>query len=127
MYSGISAVNAGKVAYQENSSTAKGQELARLAKNGNKDELKKVCEEFEAIFVKMMLDSMRKTLSDNTLIPKNSGEKLFEDQLYDEYAKKMSSTADLGIASMMYKQLSDQNAFSGTEIPGSVISINSKK
>jgi len=29
----------------------------------------------------------------------------FEDMLYDDYAKKMAKTADLGIARMMYLQL----------------------
>jgi Rod binding domain-containing protein len=66
----------------------------------------------------MMLDSMRNTLTDDTLIPKNSGEKLFEDKLYDEYARKLSETADLGIADMMYDQLADG-------LPGSSVNISS--
>ncbi|PIE04616.1 MAG: hypothetical protein CSA76_03310 [Spirochaetales bacterium] len=93
-------------------------ELSRRAASAENRELKEVCEEFEAIFVKMMLDSMRKTLSDDTLIPKNAGEKLFEDQLYDEYAKKISRTARLGIASMMYSQLSSAAAGSKINLNG---------
>ena len=80
--------------------------LARRAQKGEAAELRRVTGEFEALFVKIMLDSMRETLGDGGLIPKNAGEKLFEDKLYDEYAVKISQSANLGIAAMMYDQLS---------------------
>jgi len=111
----------GKLAYDSNKAAAATDELARRASSSDTNELREVCEEFESLFVKMMLDSMRATLSDDTLIPKNSGEKLFEDKLYDEYAKSMSKTADLGIADMMYDQLSAGTA----AIPGSKLDIRS--
>jgi len=101
----INPMMSGQMSYDANKVTQQTDELARRSVSGNTDELRDVCEEFESLFVKMMLDSMRATLNDDTLIPKNSGEKLFEDQLYDEYAKNISSTADLGIADMMYDQL----------------------
>ncbi len=117
----INPMMSGKLAYDSNKAATATDELARRAVSGDTNELREVCEEFESLFVKMMLDSMRATLSDDTLIPKNSGEKLFEDKLYDEYAKNMSKTADLGIADMMYDQLS-----AGTVgIPGSTLDINS--
>ena len=108
----------GQMAYDTNKATMETDELLRRSAAGNTDELREVCEEFESLFVKMMLDSMRATLTDDTLIPKNSGEKLFEDQLYDEYAKSISKTADLGIADMMYDQLA-------AGLPGSSIDISS--
>lgn len=108
----------GQMAYDTNKATMETDELLRRSSAGNTDELREVCEEFESLFVKMMLDSMRATLTDDTLIPKNSGEKLFEDQLYDEYAKSISKTADLGIADMMYDQLA-------AGLPGSSIDISS--
>ncbi|MDC7236050.1 MAG: rod-binding protein [Spirochaetales bacterium] len=70
--------------------------------------LKEACDDFEAIFIKQMLDSMKKTINRSELTKRNMGEELFEDMLYDEYAKKMSDTADLGIGDMMFKQLSRQ-------------------
>lgn len=70
------------------------------------EKLRQACRDFEQIFVKMMLDSMKKTLDGDALIPQNAGEKLFEDMLYDEYAGKIADTANLGIATMMYDQLS---------------------
>jgi len=117
----INPMMSGKLAYDSNKTAAATDELLRRTSSKDAGELREVCEEFESLFVKMMLDSMRATLSDDTLIPKNSGEKLFEDKLYDEYAKNMSKTADLGIADMMYDQLSAGI----TVIPGSKLDINS--
>ncbi len=114
----INPMMSGQMAYDANKTSLETDELARRSVSGDTNELREVCEEFESLFVKMMLDSMRATLSDDTLIPKNSGEKLFEDQLYDEYAKSISRTADLGIADMMYDQLS-------AGLPGSSIDISS--
>lgn len=68
-------------------------------------ELKDACRDFETLFVKQMLDSMRKTVTKADKTEDNAGKDYFEDMLYDNYAKKMSETANLGIAKMMYQQL----------------------
>ncbi len=67
--------------------------------------LYKVCLEFEAIFIKQMLNSMRKTVEKTGLLDGGLAEDFFEDMLYDEYAKKMAATANFGLASMIYSQL----------------------
>ena len=71
-------------------------------------ELYNVCVDFEALFIKQMLNSMRKTVEKNSLTDSPTdatGRDFFEDMLYDNYAKKMAETANLGIAKMMYLQL----------------------
>ena len=74
----------------------------------NNKELYDACIEFEALFIKQMLDSMRKTV-DRTSFSDSptdaTGRDFFEDMLYDDYAKKMAQTTNLGIAKMMYLQL----------------------
>ena len=67
--------------------------------------LYKVCLEFEAIFVKQMLNSMRKTVEKSGLLDGGMAEEFFEDMLYDEYAKKMAANANFGLAAMIYSQL----------------------
>ncbi len=118
---GSSVLN-GKDSLLNSRSQINTESLVRRANKAENRELREVCEEFESIFVKMMLDSMRKTLSDNTLIPKNAGEKLFEDQLYDEYSKKISREANLGIAEMMYNQLSSKVNASDSKVSGGAVS-----
>ena len=75
---------------------------------GELKKLKEACQDFEAIFIKQMLDSMKKTVHRSELTKKNMGEEVFDDMLYDEYAKKMSGTAGLGVGDMMFRQLSRQ-------------------
>jgi len=83
-------------------------EVARRLGPGAVDKgspLYKVCLEFEAIFIKQMLNSMRKTVEKSGLLDGGMAEDFFEDMLYDEYAKKMAETANLGLAAMIYGQL----------------------
>jgi flagellar protein FlgJ len=83
-------------------------EAARRLEPGAVDKgspLYKVCLEFEAIFIKQMLNSMRKTVEKTGLLDGGLAEDFFEDMLYDEYAKKMAATANFGLAAMIYSQL----------------------
>jgi flagellar protein FlgJ len=80
--------------------------------NGKKidqnSKLFKVCREFEAIFIKQMLDVMRKTVVKNDFFHGGFTEEVFEDMLYDDYAKKMAENGHFGLSDMLYKQLSPQ-------------------
>jgi flagellar protein FlgJ len=72
-------------------------------------ELYKACQDFEALFIKQMLDVMRKTVhKGDDLLNAGMGQDIFEGMLYDEYAKKMSETAQFGLSDMIYKQVSSK-------------------
>jgi flagellar protein FlgJ len=71
-------------------------------------ELYRACVDFEAIFIKQMLDVMRKTVQKEGLLDGGLSEDIFEDMLYDEYAKKMAETAQFGLAETMYLQINHQ-------------------
>src|SRR5271157_2222844 len=78
----------------------------RIDKNS---ELYKASQDFEALFIKQMLDVMRKTIhKEDDLLNGGLGQDVYEDMLYDEYAKKMASTAQFGLADMIYRQLSSK-------------------
>jgi flagellar protein FlgJ len=68
--------------------------------------LKDVCVEEESLFVSQMLKQMRKTVEKGDLLHGGQTEEIFEDMLYDQYALNLSKSANLGIAKMMYEQLS---------------------
>lgn len=70
-------------------------------------ELYRQCQEFESLFVKMMLDEMKKTVSKSGLNDGGMAEEIFSDMLYDEYAKSMSRSAGFGLADQVYLQLSN--------------------
>ncbi|MBE7411901.1 MAG: rod-binding protein [Leptospiraceae bacterium] len=62
--------------------------------------------EFESIFVKMMLKEMKKSVEKTNLIHGGYAEEIFEDMLYDEYAKNISKNESLGLAEEIYTTLS---------------------
>lgn len=75
--------------------------------------LMKTCQEFESLFVNMMMKSMRQATlvdeEDNQFIEKSFGRGIFEDMRDEEISKKVSQGGGIGIAKMMYKQLSQYN------------------
>lgn len=64
------------------------------------------CLQMESLFVSKMLKEMRNTVHKNKLFHGGFAEEIFEDMLYDEYSLNLSKTADLGLAKMLYKELS---------------------
>ncbi len=92
-----------------NYSNVENAGFERNAKKADgKDQLMEVCTQFEAIFIKQMLKSMKNTVQESGLINGGMAEDFFEDMLYDSYAEKMAETAHFGISEMMYRQLSRQ-------------------
>jgi flagellar protein FlgJ len=83
--------------------SAKGLSATHVDKNSK---LYQACEDFQAVFIKQMLDTMRKTVDKSgSMVQQNEGEKVFEDMLYDEYSKKMSKSAGFDLADNLYKQM----------------------
>ena len=71
--------------------------------------LYQAAQDFESIFIKQMLDAMRQTLNkDDDLFNAGTGQDVFDDMLYDEYAKKMAQTAQFGLADAIYRQVSSK-------------------
>ncbi|WP_029358510.1 rod-binding protein [Borreliella garinii] len=70
------------------------------------EELRKASLEFEAIFIKQILESMKKTLNKNqNLLSGGQVEEIFEDMLYEQRAKQMAQSQSFGIANLIYNQL----------------------
>ncbi|MBF0446699.1 MAG: rod-binding protein [Magnetococcales bacterium] len=70
--------------------------------------LREAAADFESMFVKQMLSSMRKAIpkEDGGLIKESEGEKIFRDLLDAEYAKTTSRSGQgLGLGAAMYRQL----------------------
>ncbi|MDR3358077.1 MAG: rod-binding protein [Desulfovibrio sp.] len=84
----------------------------KLAPEQKEKKLREACEGFESVFIQKMWQEMRKTVPQGTLL--HSREEKFWQDMYDqELAKKMTSAGGIGLADMMYRQLS-QNLVSAT-------------
>ncbi|HEY5512516.1 MAG TPA: rod-binding protein [Geomonas sp.] len=66
---------------------------------------KKVAQEFEAMFVAMMLKSMRETTGKDKLTGGGHGEETFRSLLDQEYAAAASRNGGIGLAKMIEKEL----------------------
>lgn len=75
-------------------------------KDTNLSKLKEVAEEFEAIFINMMLKEMRKSINETGFL-KGFREDIFRDLLYWEYAKLISKNTSLGIAEKIQQLYKD--------------------
>ncbi|MFV0441121.1 MAG: rod-binding protein [Lachnospirales bacterium] len=78
--------------------------------NATDEELKEACKEFESYFLQTVMKEMRKTIpeDENSLIKKSQGEKIFTDMLDEEYAKMSAEQNTVGLADMLYKQMSNE-------------------
>ncbi len=84
------------------------QALNTAIQNDDQKKLYESCQELESVFLNKVLDSMRACISHSDLIPRGFATETYESMLFDEYAKNMSKTSSLGIADILYKQLSSQ-------------------
>ena len=73
-----------------------------------KGKLYEQCRELENFLVKNMLDSMRKTVDKSELSDSGFAGGMYEDMLYDEYAKSFTENAGLGLADQVYLELTGQ-------------------
>ncbi|MCL2800635.1 MAG: rod-binding protein [Treponema sp.] len=70
------------------------------------DKLYQLCLELETFLVKNLLTSMRNTVQKSGLVDESFAGKMYEDMLYDEYAKDFTKNASFGLAESAYRQLS---------------------
>ncbi len=75
----------------------------------DKKEVLEACKSFESYFIQTMFREMRKTsLDDGGFIGKSNAENIFTDMLDEEVSKQASEGGGIGLAAMMYKQLTGE-------------------
>ena len=77
--------------------------------NHNKDEIKKIAEEFESLFLGIVLKSMRETVNESGLFGNSNATKIYTSMLDDEYSKIIASNRHTGIAESIENFLKIQN------------------
>lgn len=87
-------------------SKAFASSLQTALNTNDEKKLHKSCQELESVFLSRVYESMRNTIPDGGLIEKSFAMQTFESMLDDEYAKQSSESGSLGLADILYKQLS---------------------
>lgn len=67
--------------------------------------LKKACNDFEGIFLKMMYKQMKATVPKSELIESDYGKEVFDSMLDEKLMDEASQTQGMGLSDMLYKQL----------------------
>ena len=83
--------------------TAPASKTLPIDKN---DKLYEMCVELETFLIKNLIKGMRNTVQKTGLIDTGFAGEMYEDMLYDEYAKTFAKNANLGFAEMAYRDLS---------------------
>lgn len=84
------------------------KKLSQVASdNKNQKKLKAACTDFEAMFLNLMYGEMRKSVNEEDgLLPKTQAEKIMQSMLDEELTKNMAKAGGVGLADVLYKQLS---------------------
>ncbi len=78
----------------------KEQEQKRYEKK-----VREACQGFETMFLSMMYRQMRATVPDNTLFGNSNSQKIWQSMLDDSMMEEVSKSGGVGLADMIYKQL----------------------
>lgn len=83
-----------------------GRELSRR----ERDAVRKVAREFEALMINQMLKSMRATVQRDTLLGGKNGEEIYRSMLDQEYASAIASQGGVGLAPLIERELLERSA-----------------
>ncbi len=78
--------------------------------------LKAVCKDMESVFMNLMLTSMRATVPKDSLLGESNEDDIMKSMLDNEMSKNMAQAGGVGLADLLYRQLSTQAAQSKTII-----------
>lgn len=92
--------------YQTYSPSAINGNEARYREDPKK--LMEACQQFEAIFINMMLKQMRSTVAEGGLTEKSQAREIFESMKDEKLAEEMSKSKGFGLAQFLYKQMQRQ-------------------
>ena len=88
--------------WQDSAFSARASKMPPIDKSS---QLYEVCMELETILIKNLIKGMRDTVQKTNLIDTGFAGEVYEDMLYDEYAKSFARNASLGFAEMAYRDL----------------------
>lgn len=97
--------------------------LQKAYNQGDMEKLKKACDDFESIFMNMMMKEMRNTVQKTELTPSDSGRDVFEGMLDEQLMNNAAKNGGVGLSKILFKQLSTQmnNAYKPESVSKSIV------
>ena len=94
-----------RMAQNARNTSENGTPVSRNAPINRSSKLFELCLELETFLIKNLISGMRNTVQKSNLIDTGFAGEVYEDMLYDEYAKIFARNANLGFAEMAYREL----------------------
>ncbi len=92
--------------------SAKMENSKNILKNENNHkypyELKKATQNFEAIFIIMLIKTMLKDIPESGLFEKNSATNIYEGIIQSAFSGEIARSGGLGMAKMLYQQINKE-------------------
>jgi flagellar protein FlgJ len=80
--------------------------LSKIPKKDSRDpRIMAAAKMYEQEFLREMVTAMRKAVPKSDLTKESMGEKIFNDQLYDQYVEQWSNVGGVGLSDMIYDQV----------------------
>jgi flagellar protein FlgJ len=86
-------------------SNVNSEKIKEELKNKNDKKLKDACKDFEAFFLSMVFNEMRKGLPGNALFPDSNAKKIYDYMYYDALTREAVKGQSLGLGDMLYNYL----------------------
>ena len=83
----------------------KSIELKSSEPKVTEEKLREVADLYEKYFIKEMIKQMKSTLPEGGVIKKNNAEKIFQEQLDDQYSTEWNKRGSFGLSDMIHEQL----------------------
>lgn len=94
---------------QQSELSSAAQAAGDAEKAADEAKMREACKGFEAMFLNLMYEKMRSTVPDNPLFGKSNGEKIMQSMLDSEMTKNVADSGGIGLADLIYNQLSQDN------------------
>jgi len=82
--------------------------LKERGRGVSEEKLREVASMYEKLFLREMVKQMRSTVQEGGFVKTNQAEKIFREQLDDQYVDKWSASGGVGFADVIYDQLMEK-------------------
>jgi len=80
--------------------------LDKAQKDQDQAKLWEVSQQFESVFIYQLMKKMREAIPKSDLLGQSMGEEIFRGMLDEKLSEEMSKAGGIGLAKMVYEQLS---------------------
>lgn len=82
------------------------EQIRNSLENGRDKELKRACQDFEAMFIYKLMEQMRRSIPKSGLFPQSHQKEMYQSMFDMEVSAQMARTKGIGLADRLYEDIS---------------------